>query len=158
MSNRVTLNQLRTMPLSEAQTIPLDQLQMLQEDIDETESQIKFDKALIQTVLDNRFGMEANAIRLRAGKDTGSVSVRAGEFNIQAELSKVIKWEQSFLAKAAETIVGWGSNPDDYMKVERKVSEAAYNAWPPEIRAIFTPARTVTAGKPKYTIVTKEGK
>ena len=49
-----------------------------------------------------------------------------------------------------DTLRKWGENPDDYVGTEFKVSEPRYSAWPPGIRQLFEPARTLKVGKPSY--------
>jgi hypothetical protein len=34
--------------------------------------------------------------------------------------------------------------------IEVKVSETKFGAWPPAVRELFEPARTIKAGKPTY--------
>ena len=63
-------------------------------------------------------------------------------------LPKRVKWDQAKLAVTVNTIEGWGENPADYVERELKVAERKYEAWPPSIRDLFTPARTVETGKP----------
>lgn len=43
-----------------------------------------------------------------------------------------------------------GDDPADYVETTLRVSERAYGAWPPSIRAAFEPARTVKTGKPSF--------
>ena len=52
--------------------------------------------------------------------------------------------------EAVETLRGWGEAPEDYISFEIKVAEARFNAWPPAIRKLFEPARTLKTGKPSY--------
>jgi len=42
--------------------------------------------------------------------------------------------------------------------VEMNVPESRYAAWPPRIRALFEPARTVGTGRPTYTLTPKESR
>ena len=56
------------------------------------------------------------------------------------------------LAGVVETIRSWGENPADYVETKLSVSETSYKAWPPAIRDLFTPARTVKPGKAKFEI------
>ena len=49
-------------------------------------------------------------------------------------------------------------NPADYVKVKFEVSERAYDAWPPMLKELFTPARTVETGKASYELVHIDGR
>jgi hypothetical protein len=78
--------------------------------------------------------------------------VEAG-FEIVADLTKRVEYDQLRLKEAVDTLRGWGEQPEDYVSFEIKVAEARYNAWPPAIRKLFEPARTLKTGKPSYKLV-----
>lgn len=89
--------------------------------------------------------------RYAAGlNDTGTHHRTDGGYEIKVTVPKSVAWNQEHLRKAAEIIKGWGENPDDYLDTKLSVSETRYNAYPPAIRDLFTPARTVKPGKPKF--------
>lgn len=73
-------------------------------------------------------------------------------------LPKRVKWDQEKLREAIRTIVGWGEDADHYVETEFKVAERKYDAWPPTIRDLFTPARTVETGKPVIKLAPSEQK
>jgi hypothetical protein len=77
-------------------------------------------------------------------------------FDITINVPKRVDWDAEEMAKAIETIKGWGENPADYVDTKISVSETKYKAWPPVIRDLFTPARTEKAGKPSFKILEKE--
>ncbi len=60
------------------------------------------------------------------------------------------------LAVAVATIVAWGEDPADYVTTEIRVPESRFTAWPPRIRAVFEPARTVATGRPSYSLEQKD--
>lgn len=157
MSNRVTIEQLRQMPMESAKALPLDQLQMLIEDCDDTEKSVKADKALIQRVLECRFGDEARRLRQEAGKDTGTVSIKCDDFVVRSELGKKVSWNQDALGEIASKLEAMGENPFEFLKVEYDVSEKSFDAWPERYRSLFEPARTVMPGSSKYKIDSKKG-
>ena len=73
---------------------------------------------------------------------------------IVADLPKRVRWNQQRLKELVDLIQsGWGENPADYVKVRYEVSERAYEAWPPRLKELFTPARTVETGKPAYELI-----
>lgn len=89
--------------------------------------------------------------RYAAGLNTIGTHRRIdGGYEIKVTVPKSVAWNQEQLAKAVETIRGWGENPADYVETKLSVSETRYKAWPPAIRDLFTPARTVKPGKPKF--------
>ena len=50
----------------------------------------------------------------------------------------------------------WGEDPADYVATELRVPEARFTAWPPRIRALFEAARTVSTGRPSYSLQPKD--
>jgi hypothetical protein len=150
VSNRVTLAQLAKMTTEEVNTLPLDQLAMLLEDVAALVAEAKaYGKTLSET-LNVRFASQAALLRRAKGTDVGTVTITTDGFRVKADLPKKVDWDQAELRRAIDMIRSWGENPDDYVSVEIKVSETKYNAWPPAIQKLFTPARTLSAGTPSY--------
>lgn len=79
---------------------------------------------------------------------TGTHHMDDGTVRVSVTIPKRIKWDQSKLAVAVDEIKSWGEDPASYVETEIKVSERKYDAWPPSIADIFTPARTLESGKP----------
>lgn len=75
---------------------------------------------------------------------------------VTVTIPKRVKWDQEKLGAAVEQIRGWGENPADYVDTEIKVAERKYDAWPPVIQKLFTPARTVETGKPTIKLAPAE--
>jgi hypothetical protein len=95
--------------------------------------------------------------RYAAGlNDTGTHNRQERGIDIKITIPKTVAWDQEQLTKAVETIKGWGENPADYVDVKLSVSETKFKAWPPAIRDLFAPARTVKAGKPKFEFSTAD--
>ncbi len=130
--------------------LPLAQIAMLQEDLVAAKAETKKYEALLLATLNERFADRAQHLRKAADKDTGTVTIEVEGFKVRADLPKRVTWDQKLLNRAVETILSWGEKPSDYVASEIKVSEAKYNAWPPAIRALFEPARTVSVGRPDY--------
>jgi hypothetical protein len=103
-----------------------------------------------------RYADRAAEARRAAGKDTGTIRLSDGEVEIVADLPKKVRWDQPKLAEAVATLRVWGEDPSDYVATELRVPEARFNAWPPRIRAMFEPARTVAAGRPSYSLERKD--
>ena len=57
------------------------------------------------------------------------------------------------LGQLVERIKAEGEDPRDYVEVSLKVSERKYAAWPPHIRKVFEPARTVRNGKETFELI-----
>ena len=107
---------------------------------------------LLHQALHRRYGDAAAALRRADGKDTGRVHLTENGCEIIADLPKKTAWHQAKLADAVATVRAWGEDPADYVATEMSVPETRFNAWPPRIRALFEPARTVAAGRPSYTL------
>lgn len=153
MTNRATLAQLKEMDDAAVNALPLDQIEMLQEDIATLKADVKvYDEKLTATLI-ARFGEKAAARLREKNKDTGLVSLSEGEFVVKIDTPKKVDWDQSILRGLQSFITNeWKEKPEDYLKITLEVSEASYNAWPPVIRKVFEPARTVKPGKIKATL------
>jgi len=156
MSNRTTLAQLREMNLADAARLPLDQLALLLDDLAALKADAKQLGDLLHDALHARFGDAASTARRADGKDTGRVRLEQDGFEIIADLPKKVDWQQTKLATAVATLRDWGEDPADYVATELRVPEARFTAWPPRIRALFEPARTVATGRPSYTLQPKD--
>ena len=152
MNNRATLAQLRDMTHEQASSLPIEQIAMLLEDLAEQKASLKLCEDMLHSALNFRYAMRAAIARDTAGKNTGTISIEDGDFVIRADLPKKVEWDQAKLAQAIEAIESWGEKPGDYVAIEVKVAESRYTAWPPAIRAVFEPARTVGTGKPTYKV------
>lgn len=155
-TNRTTLAQLREMDPATAASLPLDHLAMLADDVAALKADAKRLGDLLADVLHVRFGEAAAAMRRADGKDTGRVRLEEDGFEILADLPKKVDWHQARLAAAVATLREWGEDPGDYVAIELRVPEARFAAWPPRIRALFEPARTVATGRLSYTLQQKD--
>lgn len=156
-TNRVTLDALRTMPIGEIAALPVEELALLQDDVDEHLRRAKILKDRFDGALAVRYGERAVMARIEAAKDTGTVRIADDDFVVIADLPKRVKWDQAALASIVERIRAAGDDPNEYVTTELKVSERAYGAWPQAIRSTFAPARTVETGKPGYRFERIEG-
>lgn len=156
MSNRITLSQLREMDAAQASRLPVDHLAMLLDDVGALRADAKRFGDLLHDALHQRFSDAASAARRAEGKDTGRVRLAEDGFAVIADCPKKVEWDQPRLAAAVATIVAWGEDPADYVTTEIRVPEARFTAWPPRIRDVFAPARTVATGRPSYTLEPKD--
>lgn len=151
MNNRITLDDLGGMPVGEIAGLPVEQLALLLDDLAEEKARLKRLDDWLNGALALRYGERAQALRHAQGKDAGTVRIEEAEgFIAICDLPKKPEYDQGKLRAAVDTIRSWGSNPDDYVTTEIKVSETRYGAWPPEIRRLFEPARTLRFGKPGF--------
>lgn len=155
-SNRTTLAELRTMDTQQLAALPIDELALLADDVVALKADTKMLGDKFATALHVRFGDQAAAARRMEGKDTGRVRLQADGFEVVADLPKRTEWGQAQLRDAVATLRGWGEDPADYVAIEMSVPESRYAAWPPRIRVLFEPARTVGTGRPSYTFTQKD--
>ena len=104
----------------------------------------------LETATDRKWSDRARALRQDLGKDNGVVHFDDGDVHITADLPKKVEYDQRKLKEAVEALRKWGEDPEHYVKLEVKVAESKYTAWPPAVRQLFDPARTLKTGKPTY--------
>jgi hypothetical protein len=112
--------------------------------------QVRACDSVLQAALSHRYQEQAQRQRLFAGKATGTVRFEDGDYVVIADLPKRPEYDQAKLKAAVDTLRGWGETPEDYVSFEIKVAESRYTAWPPAIRKLFEPARTLKTGKPSF--------
>lgn len=156
MTNRTTLDQLRAMDATRAAGLPTGHLALLLDEVGELKADAKRLADLLNDALHRRFGEAAAAARRAEGKDTGRVRLEADGFEVVADAPKRVEWHQGRLGEAVAAIRGWGEDPADYVATEIRVPEGRFAAWPPRIREVFAPARTVATGRPSYTLAAKD--
>jgi hypothetical protein len=130
--------------------LPLDRLAAHIAQVDAAKDALRARESALRAELDRRLGAAAQHVRREKGKTTGTVRFEVEGFVVIADLPKRPEYDQGQLRNAVETLRTWGEDPDDYVTLEIKVSETKYKAWPPAIRQLVEPARTVRTGPPRY--------
>ena len=144
------LDEVGNFVMAELEKLPLADLDRLIQRVSNAEDTARHYKQFLQSVLHHRFGERAHQLRQEAGKNTGTVRFDVDGHTVIADLPKKVEYDQRKLKEAVEALRKWGENPEDYVSLEVKVAEAKYTAWPPAVRQLFEPARTLKAGKPTY--------
>ena len=91
------------------------------------------------------------------GDPFGVVKVAAGAYTLDVNTPRRVEWDQERLKAAWLHLEReWNSDPAEYIDRKLSVKESKYKAWPTEIRALFEPARTVSAGTPTLKITPTE--
>lgn len=124
--------------------LPIDVLANLKEQADAPAAAASQMVAVLHGVFERRYAAGLNS--------TGTHHRQEGEYDVKITLPKRIDWSQEELAKAVETIKGWGEDPAEYVDTKISVQERKYQAWPSAIRDLFEPARTVKTGKPQFAV------
>jgi hypothetical protein len=154
--NRITLDDLPTLPVGDIAALPGDQLALLKQDADERLRSAKTLCDWIDGAIALKYGDQAQEARRAEGKDTGTVRLQDGPVTVVAELAKRVDWDQATLTNLVERIRADGADPAEYVDIAFSVPERKYTAWPTEIRQEFEPARTVRTGKPKFRLLLDE--
>lgn len=151
ISNHPNLDDILHKPFSEVADLPVDQLQMLLDEIKTLKSKADNAASFLQTVLAHKYDFDS--AYTDKGEATGIVNIPDGEFVVSMNRPKRVDWNQRSLAEI-ETILReeWNEQPDEYIETTRKVAEKKWSAWPSSIRDLFTKARSVKAGKPSIKI------
>lgn len=140
----ITLGNLPSASPAQLDTLPVAMLASLHAQAQSHLTQASQIVAILHGVLSRRYAAGLNT--------TGTHRRIDGDYEIRIEVPNNVAWDQAKLAAAIETIRGWGENPADYIDTKLSVSETSYKAWPPAIRDLFTPARTVKPGKKKFEV------
>ncbi len=154
--NRITLDNLPTMPVGEIAALPGDQLALLKQDADERLRAAKNLSDWLDGAIALKYGDQAQDARRVEGKDTGTVRLQDGAVTVVCDLPKRVDWDQAMLAGLVERIRADGADPAEYVDIAFSVPECKYTAWPKDIRQEFEPARTVRTGKPKFRLLLGE--
>ena len=132
-------------------------LEWLLKEQQQAEAIIKAEKqklSEIQGLINSKLEDKAKIAFLASGKDTGTIHITEEGFDVAVEVKKTVKWDQVELLKAFDSL------PIDtakhYCSMELKIEERKYTNAPPDIQAVFLPARTVVPSAPKYTITKGE--
>lgn len=154
--NRISLDDIPTMPVGEIAALPGDQLALLKQDADERLRAAKSLSDWLDGAIALKYGDKAQEARRAESKDTGAVRLQDGPVTVVAELPKRVDWDQAMLAGLVERIRADGADPAEYVDITLSVPERKYTAWPTDIRQEFEPARTVRTGKPKFRLLLGE--
>lgn len=144
------LDRLGQLTATDLAALPLADLHAYHQAVCEAEETCRLYKLALHGEHDRRLSPHAHALRQQASKTTGTVRFESDGYVIVADLPKRVEYDQVKLKEAVEALRKWGENPEDYVGVEIKVAEAKYTAWPPAVRQLFEPARTLKTGKPTY--------
>lgn len=154
MSNTPTLDDIADMAPSEIAALPVDMLAALYGDMEDIAKKAKTAKVILTDAVVRKFQDEIN------GKESGVINlVDDGDVTLKVVKKKYADWDNDLLAGVeADIKTKWKGDPAEYIKVKRSVAEAAYNAWPADLKSIFTPARTVKIAAPAIDTFTTASK
>ena len=150
ISNRISLDELRTMPIGDIAALPAEQLALLQNEASEALRRAKMACDWLDGAIALKYTDRAAMARMEAAKDTGTVRFDDGTVTVIADLPKRVDWDQDKLAALVDRIRADGDDPAEYVDIAIKVPERKFAAWPSHIRSAFEGARTVRTAKPSF--------
>lgn len=106
--------------------------------------------AILHGIFERRYAQKATAQRLAEGKDTGSVHVTDGEWDVLVNLPKKVEWDQRSLKDALDKMDL--DEAQHYAKAVFSVEERKFEAAPPYIKTLLSGARTLKTGKATYAL------
>jgi hypothetical protein len=136
--------------LPDLTVLPLAGLAAIGSEFTQAKLRLRQHEDALQAEYERRFAEQAKELRRQQGKDTGTVRLDVDGYVVIADLPKKVEHDQERLRQAIAFLLNWGEDPDHYVVTEYKVPESRFAAWPPKIRELFEPARTVRSGKPAY--------
>ena len=147
---------LSAMSVAELAALAPAELAEVSQHLEELVAWTKEARAKLDAALDARYGEQARAARLQAGKDFGVVHVADGDLRLTVDVSKRVTWDQAQLATIAKRIDAAGESVEEFIDVSYSISESRFQNWPSTLRSQFEAARTVKPGKPTYRLTPNE--
>ena len=144
------LDEIGQLYMNELDKLPLPDLDRMIKQVTAAKDTAALYLNALQSTLHTRLGGHAQQLRQEAGKSTGTVRFEVDGYLVVADLPKRTEYDQRKLKEAVEALRKWGEDPEHYVNLEVKVAESKYTAWPPAVRQLFDPARTLKTGKPTY--------
>jgi hypothetical protein len=137
-------------------SLPLDALDALLTECDAENKIVSAAKRAIGAHLEQRYASQIEGAFSAQQKDTGTVRISDGGYDLVVDRPKRVEWDQAKLADIRSRIQFSGEDPGEYIKASYAVDERAYGAWPTNIRSTFEPARTLKPGPTSIKLVRKE--
>lgn len=133
---------------AEIAAMPMDALKKFDQ---AQETNIKYAQSLRQAVQEEvlrRKEPDIAAAYEAAGKQHGNIKVTLDGVEVEAAVSKAVRWDQQALEKLASEMPL--AEAQHYFDISFKVPEAKFKAMPPsDLKAQMEEARTVKYGEPK---------
>jgi RNA polymerase sigma factor (sigma-70 family) len=144
------LSVLETLTAKEISSLEVHDLMDLSDQVAKLTSHAKELKEKLEDGLNLKFS-EAVKNNLRSeNKDTGTTRFFDGAFQVVAEVSKKVTWDQEKMEELIKRV------PDEriksIVKITYAIEERKYAELPREYQELFREARTITPGKTRYQI------
>ena len=155
MSNRIHLEDVAHTNAAVLVDLPVDQLYLLASEADEAAKAAANINNIVKSAIAAKFETRAVSERRSQGKDTGTVRLIQGDYEVVANAPKRVEWDQAKLPNLLDRLsVDLGDSLlDKLVKVEIKIDERAFLALDLDHQAILMDARTVKTGRAVYEIL-----
>lgn len=141
---------LERMQVDEIAALPPDVLNELHWKIGDELVRARSRENKLHQAFESRYGSQASAALLADGRDTGTVHLTDGRFEVTVTRPKRIKWNDAALRRVLDSLDA--DTARHLAKVEVKVDERKFAALAPAMQALFSEARTVETGKATYAL------
>lgn len=145
LKNLPTLAQIAADP-SLAIGLDLEATAALLGDCDEQRKTAEAAKKVLVAILREDHKDAIRAAYADKGGDFGAVTVITGGYELSVTTEKKVEWDQDGLTALEAQIRKDGDDPAEFIKVERKVEEKKFSAWPSMLQKTFLPHRTTKPG------------
>ena len=149
----ITLEDTKGCSVAELTGLPAKELMQLQAAATDSLQKAKELKDWIDGSIALKYEVQAKALRVQTGKDTGTVHFDDDRVRVTTNLPKKPVWDQKKLSEIAKRIAANGDDPSEYLDITYKVAERKYTAWPESLRESFAPARTLKTGKATFQLI-----
>jgi hypothetical protein len=150
MSNRIHLEDVPSSDSWTLSDLPIDQLDLLVSEAKAAADEATATLKKLDAAVAIRFNDAAADARRDEGKDTGTVRLGVGDYEVVANLPKKVRWDQNKLPDLLDQLPA--SVTKGLVKVEIKIDEREYLKLPDHHKAALMAARTVETGKPTFEI------
>ena len=127
--------------MSSVSSSSLSELDIFKQELEQTVLEAQEKLKLIKSEIESRYLERAQEKLRQEGKDFGSVTVNDNGYKVKVNLRKRVEWEPGVLVKVLNSMDE--DTARHYAQIKYTVSEAKFNAAPPEIKGALSEARTV---------------
>jgi len=128
----------------------LKELLQRKTELEEQIAALKQDLGEVMFDIQDLLALQLQEVRFLQAKETGSVHITVDGVKITETVPKRVEWDQDKLAELFAKIMQHGDKPSNYMRMELTVPEKMFESMQPEIKEMFSEARTVKNGKATY--------
>jgi hypothetical protein len=148
------LSILETLSTKEISRLEVGDLMDLNEQMMNLTSHTKELKEKLEDAMNLRFSESVKNSLRSENRDTGTTRFFDGAFQIVAEVSKKVSWDQEKMEELIKRIPN--ERRKDIVKISYAIEERKYSALPYEYQELFREARTITPGKTRFQITLGE--